>query len=212
MITTYSMWNAFRNCRKLCEWRYVRELVAVARDPRLSFGSLIHECLEMWHRDADEAAVLDHIDRAFTNRAFNDSIKSDWHLAKSMMTGYAGTYPVEDFEVVALEQQFAGGIVNPATKASSRSFTIAGKVDGIVRMRSTGEYYLLEHKTAAQLDGDYLEKLWTDLQVILYCHYIEQCLGIRISGVIYSVLVKAKLVQGKGETESEFTARRTDLI
>lgn len=47
---------------------------------------------------------------------------------------------------------------------------------------------------------------------VLYAHYIEQALGIRIAGVIYNVLVKAKLQQGKGETEAEFEDRRAELI
>ena len=212
MISTFSMWNAFRNCRKACEWRYMKELVPVSRDQRLSFGSMIHECLEMWHRDGEIAAVLDHIDKALVNRTSDESQRSDWHLGRAMMSGYADTYPAEDFEIFFLEKPFEGSIINPATGAVSRTFAIAGKVDGIVRMRSTGEYYLIEHKTAAQLDGDYLEKLWTDLQISLYCHYIGQTLGIRLAGVIYNVLVKTKLQQGKGETESEFVARRADLI
>ncbi|MHB1002022.1 MAG: PD-(D/E)XK nuclease family protein [Armatimonadota bacterium] len=212
VITTYSMWNTFRNCRKMCEWRYVKELVPVTRDQRLSFGSLVHEFLEMWHRDGDINAVLSHIDKAFVNKASDESMKAEWHLARAMMTGYAETYPSEDFDVVALEKTFDGVIINPATGAVSRTFTIAGKVDGIVRMRGTGEYYLIEHKTAAQLDGSYLDKLWTDLQVALYSHYIAQTLGIRLAGVIYNVLLKAKLQQGKGETESEFIARRSELL
>ena len=24
-LITYSFWNSFRNCRKACEWRYLRE-------------------------------------------------------------------------------------------------------------------------------------------------------------------------------------------
>jgi len=212
LITTYSFWNSFRNCRKACEWRYVKELVPLSRDQRLAFGSLAHECLEMWHGGSDLDCVLDYLDRSMPNRAQDESERSDWHLATAMMTGYAARYPSEDFEVVALEKTFEGSIINPATGAPSRSFNIAGKVDGLVRMRATGEHYLLEHKTAAQVDGDYLEKLWTDLQVTLYSHYIEQTLGIRIAGVIYNVLVKAKLQQGKGETEAEFEDRRSELI
>jgi len=212
MITTYSFWNSFRNCRKACEWRYVKELVPLSRDQRLTFGSLVHECLEMWHGGSDLDCVLDYLDRSMPNRAQDESERSDWHLATAMMTGYAARYPSEDFEVVALEKTFEGIIINPTTGAPSRSFTIAGKVDGLVRMRATGEHYLLEHKTASQVDGDYLEKLWTDLQVTLYAHYIEQTLGIRIAGVIYNVLVKAKLQQGKGESEAEFEDRRSELV
>ena len=78
--------------------------------------------------------------------------------------------------------------MNPATGAASRSFVLAGKVDGIVRIG--GEHFILEHKTAAQVDGDYLEKLWTDFQITLYAHYIEETMGIPITGILYNVLVK----------------------
>lgn len=210
LVTTYSMWNLFRNCRKACEWRYIKELVPIQRDHNLSFGSLAHECLEKWHRRRDLAEVLDHIDKSFPNRHSDDGQKADYHLATAMMTGYASTYPVEDFDVVFLEKTFDGKITNPATGAPSRSFVLAGKVDGIVCI--DGRFYLLEHKTASQLDGDYLERLWTDFQVTLYAHYVEQVFGIKIAGIIYNVLVKARLQQSKGETEAEFEARRAELL
>jgi hypothetical protein len=209
-VTTYSFWNTFRNCRKACEWRYLKELVPISRDHALSFGTLIHTCLEIWHGGSGLDGVLDFIDRSLPNRAQDESQKSDWHLARAMMTGYTAHYPIEEFEVIALEKTFAGRIVNPATGACSRSLTIAGKVDGIVRRGR--EHYILEHKTASQVDADYLERLWTDLQITMYAHHIEQTLGIRIAGVIYNVLVKAKLQQGKGETEAEFESRRAELL
>jgi hypothetical protein len=127
-----------------------------------------------------------------------------------MMTAYAARYPLEDFEVVALEKAFDGPIINPATGAASRSFVLAGKVDGIVRIGD--EDYILEHKTAAQIGADYLERLWTDFQITIYSHYAETTLGIPIAGVIYNVLAKARVQQGAGETEQEYEARCADLI
>ncbi len=59
---------------------------------------------------------------------------------------------------------------------------MAGKADAIVQ-RSDG-MYLLEHKTAASIDGNYLDKLWTDTQIALYCYYLRE-LGYPIVGVIY---------------------------
>ena len=208
--STYSMWSLFRNCRKAAHWRYVLELVPMEKDRNLSFGSLIHTCLETWHLTGDLAAALDHVDRACANRAQDDEQRRVWHLATSMMRGYAARYPVEEFEVVAIEKTFEGGIINPATGAASRSFTLAGKVDGIVRIG--GEHFLLEHKTAAAIDAGYLERLWTDFQITLYAYYVEQALGIHIDGVLYNVLVKARLQQGAGETEFEFEARRAALL
>jgi hypothetical protein len=208
--TTYSFWNAFRNCRKLNEWRYIHELVPIASDPALSFGSLIHRSLEVWHLHRDLEAALDVIDRELPERARDERQRRDWHLATAMMRGYAKRYPTEDFEVVALEKTFQGPITNPATGAASRTFVLAGRVDGIVRM--DGRNYLLENKTAASIDASYLEKLWTDFQIALYSHYVSETLGLPISGVVYNILGKTRLQQGIGETEDEFEARRAELI
>lgn len=210
IVSTYSMWALFRNCRKAVEWRYLEQLVPLERASALRFGSLVHECLELWHGRRDLALVLDHIDRQCVNRAQDAGQKRDWFLATAMLRGYAAQYPTEEFEVVALEKTFEGSIVNPATGAASRSFVLAGKVDGIIRIGS--EYFILEHKTAAQLDADYLEKLWTDFQITLYAYYVEQTMQIPITGILYNVLVKARLQQAKGETVEEFEARRQELL
>jgi hypothetical protein len=210
MISTYSMWSLFRNCRKAAEWRYLQHLVPLERDRNLHFGSLIHQCLELWHRDRQLAAVLDLIDRLCPNRAQDEDQRRDWHNATAMMKGYAARYPAEEFEVIALEKTFEGPIANPATGAASRSFMLAGKTDGVVRIG--GEHFILEHKTAGQIDSDYLERLWTDFQITIYASYIEQTMGIPIAGILYNVLVKARLQQGKGETEEEFQVRRAELL
>jgi hypothetical protein len=204
------MWRQFRNCRKACDWRYFQELVPLEKAPSLMFGSVIHQCLELWHKKRSLELVFDHIDRTYLNRAADGAEKADWHLARAMMAGYAKTYPEENFEVVALEQEFSGPIINPETGAESRSFVLSGKIDGIVRMNNS--YYLLEHKTASQINAGYLDRLWTDFQIILYSWYAEKYLGYKIDGVIYNILAKAKLKQSQGETEAEFEERRNALI
>ena len=210
MTSTYSMWSLFRNCRMACMKRYIEHLVTLSEDHNLRFGSAIHRFLECWHRTRNLDKVLDLIDRAYPDRAADDDQLRDWHLATAMMSAYTAHYPKEDFDVIALEKTFQGEIINPATGAASRSFILAGKVDGIVKDGS--EYFLLEHKTASNIDSGYLERLWTDFQIILYSWYIEKALGIRIAGVIYNILCKARLQQSKGETEAEFEARRAALI
>jgi hypothetical protein len=210
VLTTYSMWRLFRDCRKAVEWRYILQLAPKERDRNLSFGTLIHDCLEIWHRTRDLTLVQARIDAALVERLQRPEQKRVWHYATAMMAGYARRYAEEEFEVVLLEQKFEGDIINPRTGASSRSFRLGGKVDGVVRIG--GKYYLLEHKTASSIDADYLERLWTDFQITLYSHYLEKQLGIRIEGVLYNVLVKTKIEQREGETEAEFEARRAELI
>ena len=210
LVSTYSMWSLFRNCRKAVDWRYLQQLVPLDRNRNLHFGSIIHECLQAWHQRRDLAEVLALIDRLWPNRLQDENQRHDWHLATAMMTAYATRYATDDLKVISLEKNFEGPIVNPATGAASRSFVLAGKVDGIVRIG--GEHFILEHKTAAQIDGDYLEKLWTDFQITIYAYYIEQTMAIPITGILYNVLVKAKLQQGKGETEDEYQTRSAELL
>ena len=82
---------------------------------------------------------------------------------------------------------------------------LAGKVDGLVRVGN--EHFVLEHKTASSLDGGYLERLWTDFQITLYAYYLEQALCIRITGVLYNLLLKARLKQRRTENAAEFEGR-----
>jgi len=210
LLTTYTQWQTFRNCRRACHWRYVRELVPRSGAPAQHLGTLVHDALMHWHQHRDLEAMLARIDQACAGRAADDDQRQRWHLARAMMQGYAQCYAEEAFRVVALETPFEMPIRNPATGRISRRFRLAGKVDGIVEEH--GQYFLLEHKTASHLDGDYLERLWLDLQISLYSRALETIHGVPIAGVIYNVLCKAQLKQGKGETEAEFLLRKAELL
>jgi hypothetical protein len=152
--------------------------------------------------------VLDFIDRSFPERATDENQQACWHLARAIMTGYASRYATEDFTIIEIEKSFTGNIRNPDTGRCSQTFVMAGKADAIVQ-RSDG-MYLLEHKTAASIDSNYLDKLWTDTQIALYCYYLRE-LGYPIVGVIYNVLLKSRLKQSKGETQEEYEARHAEL-
>ena len=211
MTTTYSMWRLFRNCRMACKWRYIDELVPLERDPNLAFGSVIHDCLECLARSAGSGqGPRPHRPDLSEPGAGRSSASrlAPGHGHDERLCGTLSGRRVRGHrpgENIRRPHRQSGDRCH-----ASRSFILAGKVDGIVRQ--DGQYFLLEHKTASQIDASYLERLWTDFQIILYAWYLEQTLGITVSGIIYNVLVKARLRQGKGETEAEYEARRAELI
>jgi hypothetical protein len=211
-LLTYSALNTYRNCPRKYKNRYVDNLRPRERAEALSFGSVIHTAIELWYRSAGAESRLSdvnaYIDAAFENRIVDASQMASWHLARAIIAGYASRYSVEEFEVVEVEKEFVGEIRNPDTGRQSQTFRIAGKVDAIVRCHDG--MYLLEHKTAATVDANYLDKLWTDTQIALYCHYLRE-LGYPIVGVIYNVLLKARLKQSAGETQAEYEARHAEL-
>ncbi|MCC5829273.1 MAG: PD-(D/E)XK nuclease family protein [Phycisphaeraceae bacterium] len=211
-ILTYSALNCFRNCPRKYHLRYVQHLRRPERPDALAFGSVIHTALEQWYRSVGDPdrllRVLDLIDDHFPGRKNDSEQRHHWHLARAMFEGYAARYPVEPFEIIEVEREFTAEIRNPDTGRPSQTFVIAGKADGIVRQ--DGELYLLEHKTASSITADYLDRLWTDSQIALYCHYLRQ-IGYPIVGVIYNVLLKTRLKQREGETLEAFETRRAAL-
>jgi RecB family exonuclease len=211
-LLTYSALNTFRNCPRKYKNRYLDNLRPRERVEALSFGSVIHTAIELWYRSTDTDSrlhdVLASIDEGYENRNTDPHQMAQWHLATAMIRGYADRYTTEEFEVVEVEKEFVGEIRNPDTGRQSQTFRIAGKVDGIVRCHDG--LYLLEHKTASNVDASYLDKLWTDTQIALYCYYLRE-LGYPIIGVIYNVLLKSRLKQGKGETQEEYEIRKAEL-
>ena len=159
MTSTYSMWSLFRNCRKAVDWRYIQQLVGLERDGNLHFGTLVHQCLELWQQCRDLGRVLDLIGTLCPNRLYDEGQRRDWHNATAMMKAYAARYAAEEFEVVALEKTFQGPIVNPATGAASRSFVLGGKDDGIDHLIKSG--YQLLNLITYFTTGEDESRAWT---------------------------------------------------
>jgi hypothetical protein len=220
-ILTFSAIRALRNCRRLYRLRYIDELVPVRMDPNLRVGSVFHECLERWFRldiekkPKDELAVaasLAHIDQSYPNRGGDPEQNRLWHLTRGMFLGYVARYPTETFRVVAIEKTFECPIINPATGWASRSFRLAGKVDALVQDPGSGEYFIMEHKSASQIVGSAIDRLPLDFQVHVYLLGLSRSLGIPIAGVIYDVTAKCALKQRVAETAAEFEERRSLLL
>ncbi len=214
---TYSALRAFRNCRRMYDLRYNRQLAPLEQDDSLALGSAFHNCLELWYKrdpnallERTAADILDFIDRSYPDRVTDDWQRKNWHLIRAMFLAYIERYPGENFSVVAVEREFRAPIVNPETGCASRTFIMRGKVDALLEFN--GRYFIIEHKTASSIDGGYIERLPMDFQVMLYSDYLSQAMNIKIAGVLYNVVGKAQIKQGMGETEEQFLERRADLI
>lgn len=214
---TYTALKAFRNCRRMYDLRYNRCLVPLEEDDSLALGAMFHVCLELWYKRAADAPtekvvadILDFIDGSYPDRLTDDRQRKNRHLARAMFLAYVEKYPSEDFDIVAVEREFNASIVNPDTDCASRTFVMRGKADAVVV--KGGQYFILEHKTASAIDGGYIERLPMDFQITLYSDYIGREMNLKIAGVIYNVVAKAQIKQGKGETVQEFEDRKAALL
>ncbi len=97
-----------------------------------------------------------------------------------------------EFDVIDVESEFTFRLLNPETEAESKTFAEAGKIDVLMRRRSTGRITVVEHKTTSdQIDAasDYWDRLRMDTQCSKY-HLAALNRGEEFAGIIYDVLRK----------------------
>ena len=210
LVLTQSAISAMWDCQELYRLTYEEGLTPISYAPRaLWLGAWVHAGLDCWHQGGGPDAAIERIEVEFA-KAGGD--RDDLCMARALMHGYFNRHPQDDWVAIGSEVQFAGPIVNPCTGFPSRRFTFAGKADLLVR--TDAGRVLVEHKTSGPIDGGYIEKIWTDLQLAVYSIYLGD-----IASVIYDVLAKPQIRRlevnsrrSEPESDEAFERRLLDKI
>lgn len=99
---------------------------------------------------------------------------------------------LEEHDVLSVEEEFSFPLLNPETEAPSKSFVEAGKIDGVLRHKWSGQVKVLEHKTTSDKLGpesDYWARLVMNSQISKYILALLQQ-GRHVNSVLYDVIRK----------------------
>lgn len=200
-VLTFSRIKARKNCPMAEHIRYDLELVPRNKKKSLGLGSAVHLGLE-----------TDDIDKAvgYFDGVFPDSQEEANELevqratVRAMLTGYFNRFGKWGEETIR-ELSFDIPIRNPKTGAVSRSFRLQGKIDAITVI--DGKTWLVEYKTASQINKGYFERVSLDEQITLYMYAYRETFGVKPEGVIYRVLKKPTIRQAKKESMEQFCNR-----
>lgn len=133
-----------------------------------------------------------------------DSLPSDAEpeiLAKvrGLMVGYHHRWKTQEWQTLAVEQEYHLPIINPETGRRSQTFTQAGKQDALAAW-TDGRIYQVEHKTTssdiADPNATYWRQLDIDAQVSAYVLANWQQ-GMKLDGTLYDVIRKPTIKPGK---------------
>ncbi len=200
---TQSSAAAFRSCHKKAYLRYELGWSPRVQPAPMRFGNLVHDGLQAYHLGQDPNPII----------KLKAQTQEDRIAAMAMLKGYHTKYGDETgtdgFDVLALEKEFSLPLFDDDGNEIA-GWKRAGKLDGVVRKRSDGKLWLLEHKTASKIDSSYLARLWIDFQITYYSDVGIAVFGEPINGVIYNVLQKpskADMTLFVGETDAEWQAR-----
>lgn len=179
-VKTNSELRTWRACPRKHQYQYVQLRRSRLDSDALNFGTLWHVGMEAWWNHASEPAEVRLGAGLIAFRS------SDWTdafalvTAEELLLGYTARWGDEEYECLAVEQQFEIPLINPETNAPSRTYRIGGKFDGIIADRK-GQL-VLEHKTSGsdiEPGSLYWKKVRTlDTQVSLYMN------GARVLGFV----------------------------
>ena len=218
---TCSSIRALLDCQRKYYWAYEECLRPVEEPEYFTMGSAVHDFLEPFLLGKSFEESVEHLEIGRANGKFTADI-----YCKAMATcdAYRKRWGSVDpeLEVIDTEIEWSVPIDTP-----DGGFTLGGKVDGLVRSRATGKTWIIEHKTTSRIDGTYLEKLWSDLQVRIYGHIASMSYELASKdkhgdvggpcGVVYNVLLKPSLRRYKAnkrrdvdEGDDQFLMRIAD--
>ncbi len=202
------MLNSFLACRRMYDYRYEKNLVPVEKSDTLNFGSAIHSGLEFWFKYHNAKGAVNFMEGRAEELGMDEP-----EIAKAavLLERYTKHWCLDPFDVDEVEYEFCTPLINPKTGHISRTFSLSGKVDGLVRMNN-GELWILEHKTTSAIDDAYIGRILIDSQIAIYANAISQVLKEPVAGAIYDILVKPRTKFKEGETEEQFEARKAELL
>lgn len=208
--------SSLRRCPRLHYYRYEMGLSRIRSATALRFGAAFHLGREHFNRNRDrDAAVAAAMAAYQILPQWADPV--DWAVecetVKALLSGHLWRYGNDNIEFIAVEMSFEIPLVNPDTGVASRKFTLAGKIDAIVRL-ADGRLAVLEYKTAGEdiADGaEYWLRLRCDGQISQYV-LAARAMGHDVATVIYDVTRKPTIRLRQSETPEAYGQRLLDDI
>lgn len=214
---TNSLLQAWSTCRVLAQmkfqgWKSIR--------PKRAFqlGTLMHKLIEDWIEGGcrpgitSKQLIREGGDK-WRTRALNagddlESIEHDLFVATTLMEGYAKKWSKSDREKQWVETE---GVFD----VNHAGYRLRGKIDGVFRYPGKKpSAWVLETKTRTTIDEGTMDiALQLDPQSLFYCLALGIKLNTQVKGLLYNVIRKPSLRQGKAESIEKFRARiREDIL
>lgn len=207
---SHSQLTSFQACEKKYLYSRVLNLAPRKQSAALGIGKKFHHFLEQWRKgrkpgDPEWQPFVDEFDFGLATQEEIDKHEIDMARAEVMAECYADIYATdhEAYEMEPeIESEFQIGTLGDDTVSYS------GAIDCLAKCRETGDYWIIENKTAGSWSANHVRKIPIDTQVLGYMWLAANHLGGKFpKGVIYYVTMKTSHRRTQKETLAEFCGR-----
>jgi hypothetical protein len=175
--------KAWRQCRQQYHYREVEGLRRKKPSRPLTFGSLVHELLDVSINGGDWLKRLKVIEKrdAKLFQAGREEYGDIVNDTRTIMTEYFETYSETYLKYISFENKLAEHVFEvPLTKG----IMLKGKIDGFAEMHN-GLKALVEHKTFNYLPSE--DHRWRNVQSGIY-HHVARELGVKLDGTLWDYI------------------------
>lgn len=180
--------STYLHCPKAYYWNYIQELEPIQKTQALAIGSFLHTLLD---KDALGELTLDfidnlpeHVKKEFPGGTEEEALTIAYETL-NLYTGYKEKYKNDPYEIESSEVHF---------ELETPTFTLYTRLDALLRSQDN-RLWRGEYKTTARMDSAYLSGLKNGLQAGIAYWVTNEVLPEKLSGTIYSIMVKTKLPQ-----------------
>lgn len=214
--------SLFKACRFQWFLRYCLGVQHVVTPAYFDDGDIFHCSLDMHYTGAAYPEIKKYVRERYKalldeslmkSQKILDAIETRTVTLQGMVEGYTKVYQddLKKWETIFCEREFGVMLVD----SDGMSFMYRGKIDMKIRERDTGDYYIVEHKTASQIGVAYVSKLPMDSQVLTYLamdhHNVKNNpdwnAGGEPKGCIYNVIKKPGIKVKQKETRQAYLKR-----
>lgn len=193
-LLTHSRQDSFKTCRKRHWFQYELGVRRELDGKALRMGTAFHDGLELLGKGRELVDACDAVSERY--KAAPDVIEQrEWDIEREtvvrLLCGYVWRWEYQPVEYLAAEQSFELPLTNPETNKATPVFSLAGKIDGIVRLQD-GRLAVIEHKLFGDdigQDAPLWRRMRIDHQVSLYVMAARR-LGYAVDAVLYDVARK----------------------
>lgn len=185
---SYSKLSIWLHCHRRYKLYYLDRLQVKRKDENLQIGAVVHDLLKLWN---DGKLISKHIEKleeqVQTLYPFNEEDESltTAREAARLVVGYIKQYEKDPLKVISSEVHI---------QYEMPDYYLYARIDGLARTQDD-RLWRLEYKTTKKMDNYYLNGLKAGLQGAIYDFVIEENFKEKLSGTIYSMLIKTQVPQ-----------------
>lgn len=197
---SYSLLSKFVVCRERFRIATVELYRSSDRKDALDFGTMFHKALELFAAGKTTMQITSELMKKYKNTGIDLMLIRQVAL---IIPHYVAYYSSDNFKYISQEEVFD---VPYISQLNGRKIRIRGRWDEV--FIRNGKLWLQENKTKSDINRlKITQTLPFDLQTMLYCYTLSVEKKKPIGGVLYNVIRKPNLVQGKTESDIDFLTR-----